>query len=149
MNQEFSMNSRKPWTVKTAWFGLLLASVVTSGAAFATATMDPRVEAGINERIKPMGQVSTGNIELAAAGAGKIDGHAAYKTVCFACHDTGAAGSPKLGDKAAWQPRIAKGKPTLYDHALHGFNAMPAKGGSALPDDTIKAIVDYMVSQGQ
>ena len=83
----------------------------------------------------------------AAAPAGKIDPKAIFDTVCTACHTTGAAGAPKVGDKAAWGPRIAQGKDALYKSALGGKNAMPAKGGNpSLSDDQVKAVVDYMVS---
>jgi cytochrome c5 len=78
------------------------------------------------------------------------DGQKVYQQACFACHATGAAGAPKLDDKAAWKDRIAKGNETLYKHAIEGFNAMPAKGGRAdLSDDDVKAAVDYIVSQAQ
>ena len=78
-------------------------------------------------------------------------GQGVYKSACFACHDAGVAGAPKAGDKAAWSPRIAQGKPVLYDHALKGFQGkagvMPPKGGSiALADADVKSAVDYMVS---
>jgi cytochrome c5 len=63
---------------------------------------------------------------------------------------TGAAGSPKLGDKAAWEPRIAQGKDALYASVLKGKGAMPAKGGRAdLSDEAVKAAVDYMVAQSK
>ncbi len=65
---------------------------------------------------------------------------------CAACHDTGAANAPKLGDAAAWSDRIGKGMDTLVGHAINGFNAMPPKGGAMhLSDDQIAAIVAYMV----
>lgn len=73
-----------------------------------------------------------------------------YTKTCAACHMTGAAGAPKLGDKAAWGPRIAQGKDALYTSALKGKGAMPPKGGNAaLPDADVKAVVDYMVSQAK
>jgi cytochrome c5 len=53
-----------------------------------------------------------------------------YQSACAACHSTGAAGSPKLGDAAAWGPRIKQGFDTLVTHAVDGFKAMPAKGGN-------------------
>ena len=60
-------------------------------------------------------------------------GKALFEQTCSACHGAGIAGAPKAGDKSAWAPHIAKGLPTLYDHALHGFTGstgtMPAKGG--------------------
>ena len=63
-----------------------------------------------------------------------------YRTACFACHGTGAAGAPKTGDKAAWKARIAQGMKTLNDHAIKGFKGMPAKGGRA--DIAVKFMVD-------
>src|SRR5450830_1715665 len=71
-----------------------------------------------------------------------------YDAACVACHGAGIAGAPKFGDKGAWGPRIAQGKPVLYEHAIKGFQGkagvMPPKGGSAASDDEVKAAVDYM-----
>jgi cytochrome c5 len=92
----------------------------------------------------------------AAAPTAAIDGQKIYKATCFACHDVGVAGSPKLGDKADWGPRIAKGSAALYDSAINGRmnitpgKIMPAKGGNtALSDAEVKAAVDYMMGQGK
>jgi cytochrome c oxidase subunit 2 len=86
----------------------------------------------------------------AAAPAGapaKVDGKATYDTTCMACHSTGAAGAPKLGDKAAWAPRLKQGVAALHASALKGKGAMPPKGGNtALPDEAVKAAVDYMAA---
>ncbi|HEX9180769.1 MAG TPA: c-type cytochrome, partial [Burkholderiales bacterium] len=85
-----------------------------------------------------------------AAAPAADKGKKTYETSCAACHATGAAGAPKFGDKAAWGPRIATGKPALYSSALKGKGAMPPKGGNAgLADDDVKAAVDYMVSQAK
>jgi cytochrome c5 len=78
------------------------------------------------------------------------DGKSVYDGLCMACHAAGVAGAPKLGDKAAWEPRIAQGNDLLYQHAIAGFTGktgmMPPKGGNAaLSDDDVKAAVDYMV----
>jgi len=82
-----------------------------------------------------------------AAAPGKADGKATFDGTCTVCHSTGVAGAPKFGDKAAWAPRLAQGKATLYDHALHGKGAMPPKGGNAsLSDEAVKAAVDYMAA---
>ena len=103
----------------------------------------------IAERIAPVAQVTVAGDKPAAV-ATKKSGKDIYASACFACHGTGAAGAPVLGNKEAWSARIAQGKATLYKHALNGFNGMPAKGGRAdLSDDAIKSVVDYMVSQGQ
>ena len=73
-----------------------------------------------------------------------------YSSTCFACHATGAAGAPKVGDRAAWSARIAQGDATLLQHAMHGFNAMPPKGGCATCSDTdIRAAIAYMTAQAR
>jgi cytochrome c5 len=79
------------------------------------------------------------------------NGTEVFEGTCKACHGAGIAGAPKAGDAAAWAPRIAKGKATLYEHALKGFTGtagvMPAKGGRTdLSDDLIKQAVDHIVS---
>lgn len=82
------------------------------------------------------------------AEASGIDGAGVYTQGCNACHAMGVAGAPKLGDASAWEGRVSKGRETLYDHAINGYNAMPAKGGlTFLSDAQVKAAVDYMVSQ--
>jgi len=94
----------------------------------------------------------TASEDAAAADSGEdtatpaIDGQAIYTSVCFACHDTGVAGAPKRGDAAAWEPRLAQGIETVYDHAINGLNVMPPKGGNpSLSDAEVKAAVDYLV----
>ena len=74
-------------------------------------------------------------------------GKATYDSVCMACHASGVANAPKLGDKAAWAPRIKQGKDVLYASAIKGKGAMPAKGGNpAIADAAVKAAVDYLVA---
>lgn len=123
----------------------------------------------IAARVAPVGKLNTSGepvtvASTAAAPAGAAGGdaaatpvasspgEAAYNKVCFACHAAGIAGAPKVDDKAAWEPRIAQGKDTLYKHAIEGFQGqagmMPAKGGAAdLSDDDVKAAVDFMVAK--
>jgi cytochrome c5 len=91
-----------------------------------------------------------------AAPALPKNGKELFEQVCSTCHGQGIAGAPKAGDKAAWAPRIAEGKTTLYQHALNGYQGgpgggvMPPKGGRTdLPDDLVKQAVDYMVSLTQ
>ena len=146
---------------------VMIASLATGGLKIdksASATSDDAVA----KRLKPVGEVVIGEVpaELtAAAGAGKPAagapvqmaaaggpgaGKKLYDTVCMACHAGGIAGAPKTGDKAAWKLRIATGKTALYNSALLGKNAMPAKGGlTSAPDADVKAAVDYMLSQAK
>ena len=75
-------------------------------------------------------------------------GEQVYNSACFACHGTGAAGAPMMGDKAAWESRAEKGMETLVSHAVNGFNAMPAKGGNAaLSDGDVHNAVAYIMAQ--
>lgn len=111
--------------------------------------------AAVAERLKPVAEITVASADAAPAQAGAAaDGKKVFEGTCVACHGAGVAGAPKVGDKAAWGPRIAQGKDTLYKHALGGFQGksgmMPAKGGNAgLPDDDVKAAVDFMVSQSK
>jgi cytochrome c5 len=75
-------------------------------------------------------------------------GETVFKAVCSACHATGAAGAPKVGDAGAWSARIAQGESTLFDHAIKGIRAMPAKGGNPDLDDVeVQRAVVYMANQ--
>nr|WP_246462432.1 c-type cytochrome [Pelagicoccus albus] len=82
-------------------------------------------------------------------------GQKTWSQTCTTCHLTGLTGAPKIGDKTAWAPRIAKGLDTLYDHALNGFigpdyTEMPPKGGfSELSDNEVKQAVRFMTQVSQ
>lgn len=97
------------------------------------------------------GEPSTSKAESMAA----IDGEGIYNGLCLSCHGTGIPGIPQLGDKATWEPRIAKGMDGLYANAINGYVGesgmpMPARGGNpALSDDEVKAAVDFMVNAVQ
>lgn len=87
-------------------------------------------------------------VVAAAAGPDLAVGKSVYDNACFACHATGAAGAPKLGDKSLWAPRVAKGMDALYASSLNGIGVMPPKGGRVdLSDADIKSAVAYMVEQ--
>jgi cytochrome c5 len=75
-------------------------------------------------------------------------GDTVYAGVCVACHGTGVAGAPKVGDKAQWAHRIAKGFDTLVDHATDGFKGMPPKGGdTSLDPQEVARAVAWMADQ--
>jgi cytochrome c5 len=124
--------------------------------------------AAIDERTRPFARVAVAGqdnaaLEIAEQSTG---GPAApglpvpksaeelYNGACFACHAQGIGGAPRIGDKAAWAPRIAKGKDILYMHAIEGFQGqtglMPPKGGRVdLSDDLIRQGVDYLVEHSR
>ncbi len=81
-------------------------------------------------------------VQAAAGGAAP----ALYTQLCQTCHVAGVANAPKLGDKAAWAPRLALGIDGLTASVVKGKGAMPPKGGSAASEAEIKAVVSYMVS---
>lgn len=105
---------------------------------------DERVE----KRIEPIGEVVSGEVgtseEPVELAAGDI-----YNNVCSSCHDAGVSGAPVMGDSDAWSARFDdKGLETLFDHAINGFNAMPARGGdSSLSDEQVRKTVAYMLEE--
>jgi len=160
--------------------GLIVALVALTVVLFVVAqiiggkpkTVEATADAkAVAERIKPVGELNVGAVPatkvttasnavmdaiIPSANAAGADDHGKkiYDTTCMACHAAGVAGAPKLGDKAAWAPRIAQGMDTLHTHALKGFQGkagmMPPKGGNmSAKDEDVKAAVDYMVSQSK
>lgn len=97
-------------------------------------------------RIQPVAKFELAKAEAPAA-SGPRDGATIYNSVCGACHNTGAAGAPKIDDKAAWAPRLAQGKEGLIKSVTNGKGAMPPKGGATLSDDEIKGVVDYVLGK--
>jgi cytochrome c5 len=169
-------------TVFSAVLGVLIAiallligvsRMVDSGPKGARDTDDPLMQASAHERIRPFGLVAVAGEDNAAltipiaaisplsasgsgapATAGPTDGKSVYESACVACHGSGLAGAPRIGDQAAWAPRIAQGVATLESHAIQGFQGgagfMPAKGGRLdLSDDVVKAAVEHMVAQSR
>jgi cytochrome c5 len=69
-----------------------------------------------------------------------------YTQLCQTCHAAGVAGAPKLGDKAAWAPRIAEGMDKIMTIVINGKGAMPPKGGSTASEAELRTVVTYMVN---
>ena len=138
---------------------IILAGKLTSGVS------DYKPEEIVLENIKPVGQVYiAGESEpaaapavdtaMAAAGdaasAGPKSGEEIYNGSCMACHATGAAGAPKLGDVALWAPRIATGIDAMLATAIKGKGAMPPKGlCMTCSDAELQSAIEYMVSKSQ
>jgi len=90
----------------------------------------------------------TGVMSLRAGAADLPNGKAIFEKSCAACHTTGAAGAPKIGDAAAWGPRIKSGPNALYASAIKGKGTMPPKGGNtSLSDAEVQAAVNYIIGQ--
>jgi cytochrome c5 len=137
-------------------FGIvLLVQLVLS-----TPSADPNALSAesVAARIAPVGRVEFGAASGAVAAAssaptakpGRADGKKVYDGACMACHASGVANAPKLGDKAAWAPRMGAGASGLMQSVIKGKGAMPPKAGNpALTDAEIRAAVDFMVSQAK
>ena len=109
--------------------------------------------AAVEKRIAPVGKVNIAGADQAAATpaaapAAPRSGADVYQAVCFACHFTGAAGAPKIGDKAAWDARAATGVDSLVSVVISGKGAMPPRGGNpATSDEEIHAAVVHMLNE--
>ena len=80
-----------------------------------------------------------------------FDAAAKYQTTCFACHGTGQAHAPVVGDIIEWEIRLEKGFETRLQSTINGLSGiMPARGlCTDCSDDDLKAIVQYMIDESQ
>ena len=122
----------------------LLVNMVVSGnqVGAGSDTLGPEA---IAKRIAPVAR-----FELVDASGPKVykTGEQVFNSVCTSCHTAGVAGAPKIGDAAAWAPRISAGYDTMLANAIKGKNAMPAKGGNpALDDLEIARAVVFMANK--
>jgi cytochrome c5 len=134
---------------------VLLVTLVLSQPGADPNALQPEAVA---KRLQPVGKVEFGPV-MAAAGpaaaaksgkAGPADGKSVYGKVCVACHQVSVAGSPRIGDKAAWAPRLKSGIDALVQSVLKGKGAMPPRAGNpALSDAEVKAAVEFMTSQSR
>jgi cytochrome c5 len=123
---------------------VLLVSYVSAGNKNAAGS-DALSAQATAQRIMPVGSVE---IKLASANTGPRSGEEVYKAQCTNCHAAGMLGAPKFGDAGAWAARIGQGVDKLLEHALKGFNAMPAQGGADFSDTEVHAAVVYMANAG-
>jgi cytochrome c5 len=128
--------------------GLFVGLLIAMSAFYALITYtskESESSASVKENIKPVAVVemsANGGVHVAQSGEDIVKG------VCVACHGAGVLGSPKLGDKAQWAPRIAQGYDVLVQHAINGIRSMPARGGNAeLTDEEVAAAVAVMANQ--
>jgi cytochrome c5 len=77
--------------------------------------------------------------------AAERSGEQVVKSQCTKCHQDGAGGAPRIGDKNAWVPRMKQGLDYLVRSAIRGHGGMPPRGGAAnLTDSEIRAAITYM-----
>jgi len=130
--------------------GLLFACLFTPAVVLAELSGSLEEDA-ITKRLTPDAQVNIDTSGASAPAGATLSADAGkkrYEYTCKMCHGTGVAGAPKLGDKALWQNRLAEGLDTLVQHAIHGYKAMPPKGGCATcSDEEIRKTVEFMISQ--
>ncbi|MDX1668109.1 MAG: c-type cytochrome [Limnobacter sp.] len=120
---------------------ILLAYYVSSGDK-PGAGSDAMTEESVAQRLKPVA-----NVAFQDANAPRVlkTGSEVYSSACAACHTTGAAGAPMLGNEGQWAPRLEQGFDTLVSHAINGIGTMPAKGGNSKLDDIeVARAVAYM-----
>ena len=122
---------------------ILLVNYVVMGdkPAAGTTALDAQAVA---QRIAPVGRVE---LRDASDASTLKTGEQVYQVACAACHDSGAAGAPKLGDNTAWTDRLKTGYETLLNSALKGKGAMGAQGGGDYSDFEIARAVVYLTGK--
>jgi cytochrome c5 len=141
--------------VKSCKLLIGVVSVVAAMGALAE-RVPPGTDEEIRERLQPFGELCRSG-EPCAAGSGDSAGASAamsgtevYNQFCGICHAAGVADAPVLGNTAAWEPRLAKGMDTLWQHTVNGLNAMPPRGTCmSCSDEELRAALDYMVEEAQ
>ena len=137
----------------------LFTLILGLGLVFVPVSFGASYEEQVRERLQPIGKVCIMGKEsdycrrasVPPAPAGPRTAKAIYDQYCFSCHGTGAGGAPKLGDDAAWQPRLAQGMDTLVRNAINGINngLMPARGlCNDCSDEEIRDTVTYILENG-
>lgn len=126
-------------------FGIVLLVNYVTSASKPAAGSDALGAKATAARIQPVGRVVVKDVSDVTA---LRSGEDAFKGQCAACHNAGLAGAPKLGDTAAWAPRIKTGYDALLTSALKGKGAMAAQGGGDLSEIEIGRAVVYMANAG-
>lgn len=120
------------------------ATAGNAGSSAMPAATTAAVAEVVEEAVEMAAEAAT---EVAAA-VSDFDPAGVYQTNCFACHGTGAAGAPMLGDSEAWDARMEKGMEAVMANAINGIGAMPARGiCMSCSDDDLQQVVEYMLAQ--
>ena len=125
------------------------------GSSDKAVELTAKQEQQVAERIAPEGHVSmagqVASVASSSASAGAArSGSDIYASNCIACHSSGVAGAPILGDVAAWSSRLGKGIETVYTNAINGIGAMPARGTCMdCSDDEVIAAIDHILDNSK
>lgn len=138
-------HSPAPRTTPVVWLALAAMATFVLAAVFlrsgtSTASM---AEDAVAARIQKVGSIA-----FAESRKDPRTGEQVYQAQCGACHATGAMGSPKFGDAAAWGPRIASGFDALLNSALKGKGSMTPQSGGASSDFEVARALVYMANAG-
>ena len=125
-------------------FGIVLLVMFVTSEQRPSAGSNALTPESVAERIRPVGRVE---IKDASDLASMKSGEQVFAAQCTACHTAGALGAPKIGDLAAWAPRIKTGHEALLHSALAGKNQMPAQGGGDFSDYEIGRAVVYLANR--
>ncbi|MDD0812359.1 c-type cytochrome [Curvibacter sp. RS43] len=120
--------------------------VIIGLVAYVTSSNKPAAGAVNVEKATAERLQKVGSVEIRDANRPLKSGEEVFKAQCSACHATGAAGAPKVGDAAAWGPRIKTGLDALLTSALKGKGAMGAQGGGDFSDLEVARAVVYMAN---
>lgn len=125
---------------------LAAALLALSASAMAMGSRPKANDEAANARIAPVARVELA-APAAGGAAGARSGEQIYKAVCGACHEAGVAGAPKLGDNAAWAPRLKQGLDGLMKSAIAGKNGMPPRGASDANDAELARAIVFMANK--
>ena len=136
---------------------LLLVALILGGGVFSRSNNDAaskNMAVGTMEdiamRLKPVITIDSILASSAGSGSGEMaqkSPQQLYEGACLACHASGVAGAPKVGDGAAWQARLGDGIDALLTSAIKGKGAMPPKGGSTYSDDQLRMVIEYILAE--
>lgn len=152
-NNEFSISIMLVvgWLVAVGLIYLIVIPTAEVSDGKKMQPVDERNDAAIVARIKPVitladimdGSPKAQAMPVVAAKSAK----ALYDGACLACHATGVAGAPKLGDATAWELRYANGLEPMLSSAKSGKGAMPPNGGSSYSEQEMRNVIEFMLAE--
>jgi cytochrome c5 len=100
-------------------------------------------EKSVAARLQRVGMVEVKDVSDPAA---LKNGQQVFAGQCAACHAAGVAGAPKMGDAAAWAPRLKAGLDALLASAIKGKGNMPPQAGGDFNELEVARAVVHMAN---